>query len=193
MANPNVAQISASRGSATGAVSYAPLATALPTTARLALNAAFKGLGYVGSDGITPARDISTDDVKDMNGDTVYVLQTDFTRSYEFELLQTENEDVLNLVYGDANVTAAVGGVAAGATVTAIDKGEQQAHYSFVFDTFNVLKLHREVVADAQVESVEIGPLSGTGIRSFKIKLKVFKDSSGNYVTTFDDDGILVP
>ncbi len=193
MANPNVAQISASRGAATGAVSVAVFGTALPTTARLALNVAFKGLGYIGSEGITPAREISTDDVKDMNGDTVYVLQTDFTRSYEFELLQTENEDVLNLVYGDANVTPAAGTPTAGATIVSIDKGEPQAHMSFVFDTFNVLKLHREVVADAQVESVEIGPLSGTGVRSFKIKLKVFKDTSSNYVTIYDDNGVLVP
>lgn len=192
MANPTVAEISASRGKATGAVSWADLGTALPTTA-IATLTGFTGLGYIGADGIQPSREISTDDVKDMNGDTVFVLQTDFTRGYEFELLQSTNVDVNELIFGSANVTVTAGGPTNGALVTSVDKGEQQAHFALVVDTFNVDKKHRETAADVQVESVEFGPLVGTAVRSYKVKLKVFRDGSGNFVTSYDDDGVLVP
>jgi hypothetical protein len=190
MANPTNAEISASRAVAIGALAWAPLATALPTDAVTALAAAYKGLGYIGTGGITRPRDITVDDQKDMNGDTVYSLQTDFSRTYQAELLQNENVDIKKMIFGSANVVITAKTATTGARISVADKGTPALHGVLVATTFDGLKSHREVVGDAQPVAVEQGPLVGTAIRSYTVTWKVFRDSSGTWVNEYDDDGV---
>lgn len=197
MANPTSAEVGAARAVATGAISWAPLGTALPTDATTALNAAFKGLGYVGEEGITPTREVSTSDVKDMNGDSVAVLQEDFNRMYQATLIQADNVDIKNMIFGAANVTVTAGSPTNGARIAVVDKGEPCAHGELVVDLYRigstgVTAKHREVAADAQPISVEYGPYVATAVRQYTVQWKVFK-VSGTFVTEYDDDGVLVP
>jgi hypothetical protein len=55
----------------TGAAYVAPLATAAPTTAVVALNAAFVDLGYLSDDGVTETYDDSTDEITAWQGGVV--------------------------------------------------------------------------------------------------------------------------
>jgi hypothetical protein len=190
MANPTVAEISASRAGATGALAYAVLGTALPTDATTALVAAYKGLGYIGEDGIAPARDISTDPVRDMNGDQVYTLQTEFSRTYEATLLQSTNVDVKKAIFGDTNVVVTAPTASTGTKITVQDKGVQAPHVALVATTFDGQKTHRECSADAQITAVEIGPLVGTAVRSYTITYTIYKDSAGVYTYEYDDNGV---
>lgn len=190
MAVPTVAEITASRGVATGALAFAPLLTALPTNATTALAGTYKALGYIGAGGIIPARAISTDPVKDMNGDTVYTLQTEFTRTYQAELLQTTNVDVKKAIFGDANVVVTPATVSTGTIIAVQDKGQQALHGVLVATTYDGLKTHRECASDAQITEVEIGPLVGTAVRSYTVTWTVYKDSSGVFVYEYDDDGV---
>ena len=197
MANPTTVEIGAARAVASGAISWAPFATAPPTTAVATLPGTYKGLGYVGSDGIQPTREVSITEVPDMNGDIVATLQESFGRTYQAQLLQADNVDIKKMIFGDANVTVtpAAGGLAT--RITVVDKGLPAAHGVLVCDTFKVgntgaIARHREVAVDAQPVEVEYGPYVATAVRSYTVTWRVFKDSSGNYVTEYDDDGIPV-
>lgn len=190
MGNPTTAEISASRAVAIGAIAWTNvLTTALPTDAVTALAAAYKGLGYVGTAGILHPRDVGTEDQKDMNGDTVYTMQTDFSRTYQAELLQNENVDIKNMIFGAANVVVTAKNASHGAQIAVADKGLQSAHGILVVTTFDGLKTHREVCPDAQPVTIEQGPLVGTGIRSYTVTWKVFK-VGGVWVNEYDDDGV---
>lgn len=191
MAAPTTAEIQAGRGIATGAISFGPLGTTLPTDVSTALNAAIKGLGYVGAAGIVPTRTVGTDDIKDMNGDTVYTVQNDFVRQYQVELLQTTNVDVAKMIFGTANVTETAANGTHGKQLAVLDKGDVSPHGVLVIETFDALKKHRETAADAQPVSVEVGPLVGTGIRSYTVTFKIFRDSTGVFLRSYDDDGVI--
>lgn len=190
MANPTNTEISVSKAGATGMLTGAPIGTALPTDATTTLAAAFKGYGYVGEDGTTPTRDISTDPVRDSNGDQVYTLQTDFTRTYAAPLLQYDNVDIKKQIFGDANVVVTPATATKGTIIAVQDKGQQASHQVLVVTTFSGAKSHREVAADAQITSVEIGALTGTGIRQYTVTWTVYKDSAGVFVYEYDDDGV---
>lgn len=198
MANSTVAEIGEARVKATGGILRAPLGTALATDATTALNVAFKNLGYIGPGGIIPTRDITTDDQRDSNGDVVYTLQTEFGRTYQAELLQYDNVDIKKMIFGDAQVTVTAADSTHGARISVVDKGIPAAHASYSFETFRVgptgVEEHdRTVVPDAQVSTVEIGPMVGNAVRKYTVTWKVFKDSSGNYVYEYSDDGIVAP
>lgn len=89
-----------------GAVHWAPLGTALPTSATEALNAAFVDLGYVSEDGLTNNNSPESDTVKAWGGDTVLNMQTDRPDTFALKLIEAMNEDVLKTIYGSSNVTA---------------------------------------------------------------------------------------
>ena len=112
----NVENVTAGKPKTGGALSVAPLGTALPTDATTALNAAFVNLGYISEDGLTNSNSRESDEIKAWGGDTVLSLQTDYTDTFTFTLLETLKEDVMKLAFGSANVT---GTLAAGVTVKA--------------------------------------------------------------------------
>ena len=88
-----------------GAVHWAPLGTALPTSATESLNVAFVDLGYVSEDGLTNNNSPESDTVKAWGGDTVLNLQTDRPDTFALKLIEAMNTDVLKTVYGTENVT----------------------------------------------------------------------------------------
>lgn len=198
MANPTVAEIGEARAVATGAISAAPLGTTLATDATTALNAAFVGLGYVGNDGVEQARELDSDDVLDMNGDLVYVVQQSVSKGYTAELLQYDNVDVKKMIFGSANVVTTAGNPTNGFRIAVTDKGEPAAHKSLSIDTFRigptgVTEKSRIIVPDAQPVSVEFGALRAGAVRSYTVEWRVFKNSAGVYCFEYDDDGVLVP
>src|SRR5690606_8950874 len=90
---------------ASGGILIGPLGATAPTDASTALDAAFVAAGYAGEDGLTETTDRSTEKVRAWGGDTVRVLQTDFSTTYSFVFLESHNSTVLETVYGDDNVT----------------------------------------------------------------------------------------
>ena len=194
MGNPTSTELGVARGVATGALSWAGRSVtpqpATPSAAGTSLAAGFVGLGYIGSDGIQPTRDVSTDDAKDMNGDTVATLQTDFARTYQAELLQHRNVDIKKMIFGSANVAETAATATLGKRIHVSDRGEPSEHGMLVADTFDGTSKHREVATDAQPTSVEFGPLVGTALRSYTVTWTVFRGSDGVFVHEYDDDGI---
>lgn len=186
-----VGNVFAAEPSAAGAAFVAPLGTTLPTSVDGALDAAFVGLGYVGEDGITETSERSTDEKKDMGGRIVKVLQTQYNHSFKFVLLESLNADVLKAIYGASNVTVTPADGTHGTQVKVRKTSKKLPHQTWVFDTIDseLSAKYRNCVADGQVISVGDVTLASKDTIEYEVELKVFESSTGEYVTTYTDDG----
>lgn len=175
MAN-NSGNVTAGKPAIAGAIFCAPVGTTLPTDAKTALDAAFKGLGYASEDGLTNDNGPESDNVKAWGGDTVLTLQTAKEDTFGFKLIEAMSEDVLKVIYGSSNVE---GTLETGITVKAnADEAEQHA---WVFDM--ILKdgyLKRIVVPKASV--TELGTINyvDSDAVGYEVTITAVPDTEGN-------------
>lgn len=171
-----VTNVSAGKPKIGGAVSVAPLATALPTDATTALNVAFKNLGYISEDGLTNENTPETDNVKAWGGDTVLITQSEKTDTFTFTLIEVLNVDVLKFVYGDDNVT---GTLADGITVKA--NAEEAEDREIVIDM--VLRngaLKRIVIPLGRISEIaEINYVDDDAV-GYEVTVTAAPDANGN-------------
>lgn len=172
----NASNVTAAKPATTGAISRAPIGTTLPTTADGSLDAAFKNLGFIGEDGVTNNNTATSEKIKAWGGQTVLVIQTDKPDTFKFRVIEYLNEEVLNTIYGDDNVS---GALATGLTITA-NTDEQEAQ-SWCIDS--ILKgdiLDRVVIPNGVVSEVgEIQRYDGNAI-GCDITIEALPDASGN-------------
>lgn len=146
--------VSAAKPAVGGAVSVAPVGTALPEDATTQLNVAFKSLGYCSDDGLTNANSPETDEQNAWGGAVVLTLQTSKSDTFQFKLIESLNVDVLKTVYGADNVT---GNLESGLEIAASNDEPEQ--YSWCIDM--ILKggiLKRIVIPCAAI--TEIGDIT---------------------------------
>lgn len=111
-----VANVSAGKPNASGAIWWAPLNSTLPPDATTALDAAFACLGYVSEDGLTHSKSKDVETVHAWGGDAVLATETNHTETFQFTLIEILNTEVLEFIYGSGNVS---GTLATGITVKA--------------------------------------------------------------------------
>ncbi len=189
MANPSVANVAAGKPMSTGGVLVAPLTSTLPTDAKTALDAAFKALGYIGEDGLTDSGERSTDKTKAWGGDIVLVSQTEFSQTYQFNLIEATNAEVLKVVYGDANVTTTPATTTTGTLQSVKVNGDELPRKTFVFEiNMGQGRKRRIVVPNAQVTEVgERTYVDGDPV-AYPVTIEAFEDSTGNNAYQYDDD-----
>lgn len=151
----------------TGAVSYAPLGTALPTTPTAALNVAFVEVGYIDDTGVVESDGRSITKVKAFQNSTIVrTLQTEQTLTYKLVMMETNANSLP--VYFDTYV-AGVGKIS----------GAVAPHRSWVFHIDDGAYKIRVVVPDGQV--TERGDISFVGgdVIKYPLVIEAFPDATG--------------
>lgn len=159
-----------------GAISEAPIGTALPTNATAALNEAFVNFGYVSEDGLTNSNTAENEQTVAWGGDVVLDTQTSKPDQFTYTLIEATNVDALKHVYGDDNVS---GALATGITVNANSK--EQVEKEIVIDMVlrnNALK--RIVIPRGKVLSVGDIVYNDTDPVGYPVTLAAYPDASGN-------------
>lgn len=174
MAN-NTANVTYGKPNKAGAVFTAPLGTTLPTDATTALGSGFTGLGYVSEDGLTNSYSRDIEDVKAWGGDTVLTLETDMTDEWSFSLLESLNSDVLEVFYGEDNVTVSNG------EISIKVNSDQKANRVWVFDmSLAGGGKKRIVLPNAVITETEDIPYKDDEAVIYGFTLKALPDANGN-------------
>lgn len=83
--------------------------------------------GYVSEDGVTKTIDRSTDKIKDWNGDTIVITQSDHSVTLQATFMEGANAEVLKMIAGENNVTVK------GDTIRVVDNADELPHRSVAF------------------------------------------------------------
>ena len=149
--------VSTSSPKITGAIYYAPLGTTLPTDAKTALDAAFKGVGYISEEGVTRSQSRNSNDIKEWGGGVVATVQTEYKESFKFKMIETLSDIVQKAVYGEKNVTGKLDGATTSMTVK--HNALEPVANAWVIDTVMIDgTLSRIVVPNAKI--TELGDLA---------------------------------
>ena len=118
---------------ASGGITVGPVATDsanFPATATADLTATLshKPAGYVSEDGVVKTVDRSTEKIKDWNGDTVLITQSDHSVTLQVTFMEGANGEVLKMIAGDDNVSVLSDG-----TLKVVDNADELPHRSIAF------------------------------------------------------------
>ena len=168
--------VTAGKPNINGAIYRAPLGTTLPTDSSTSLNSAFKCLGYCGDAGLVNSASRESTDIKAWGGDTVLNIQTSFSDTFKFTLLEVLNTDVLKAVHVDANVS---GALATGITVNVNSK--EQSDCCWVIEmVMRNSAVKRIVIPCGKITEMSDVTYSDSAAVGYEVTVTATPDSSGN-------------
>lgn len=188
MAN-TVSNVVSGRPLATGGVLIGPLGTALPTDTSTALNVALKGAGYIGEDGVTETVDRSTDKIKAWGGDTVKIVQSEFSTTYQFSFIEALNADALKATYGDSNVVTTAATASTGTLQAVKINSQTLPHKTYVFEIRDGNAKIRICVPDGQITEIGEVTYNDSDVVAYQVTVEAFPDANGNNAYKYSDDG----
>lgn len=98
-------KVSVGKPKVAGAIYRAPLGTALPTDVQTELSAAYKTLGYISEDGVTNSQARTSSEIKAWGGTIIMTTQTDKTDTFKFIAVESLNDEVQKMTFGETNVS----------------------------------------------------------------------------------------
>lgn len=184
------ANVLAGKPLASGGVLIADQGSTAPTDATSAPDPAFVAAGYIGEEGLTETVDRSTEKVKAWGGDTVKVLQTDFSTTYTFTFLESLNTTVLETVYGADNVVETPADATNGTLRTVKINSETLPHKAFIFEVKDGDSRIRIHVPDGQVTEVGEVTYNDGDVIGYQVTVEAFRDGDlGANAVKYLDDG----
>lgn len=175
----NTDNVSSAKGVRGAYLFSAPKGTPIPTDCTTELDDKFVNLGYVYEDGFVFSEDVDSEEVYDINGDTVADLDGSRTETVQLTLLETK-ADTLKEVRGYRNVTDADG------LMTVKHNSETRDERIYVMEL--LLKNNRKqriVIPNGKV--TEIGDItyrSGEAL-TYEVTIKCFIDENGDTVLEY--------
>lgn len=155
------------RVGATGVVSHAPLATAVPTDTTTALNVAFVDVGYISDDGVSATIDQSNTDVRAWGGDLVRRITSEFGFSFTFTMLEL-NANSVAAFYGNGSATA-------------WEVKSNQIRKSWVIHIVDGAKIRRIVVPDGEVTDRGDITFATTEAIGYEVTVTAYPNATGVY------------
>lgn len=174
MAN-NSANVSAAKPKAGGAIWWAPAGTAVPTDATTKLADAFSSVGYVSEDGLTEKETRTSTKMKAWGGDTVAASQTEYDKSYSFNMIET-NETTMKIRYGASNVTAEGGAVS-----KVMHNAAELPEGVWVIEMVIAGKIVRKVMPRAKIEESGEVKYNDDSLVAYPVTIGLLPDENGNY------------
>lgn len=172
---PNTQYVATGKPKVGGAVFRAPLGTTLPTDAKMALDDAFKELGFISEDGVTSSNTRQSEEKKAWGGTTVMTSQTEYTDTWKAVFIEVLRLEVLKMVYGDANVT---GTLETGITVKA--NAAQLPAAAYVFDMILNGAIKRVVLPIANISEIGDMQYVDNDLAGYDTTLSALPDTEEN-------------
>lgn len=185
-----VANVAAGKPLASGGIWLAPIGSTKPTSASVALNAAYKSAGYIGEDGVTEGGERSTTKIKAWGGDVVKVVQDEHSLTYSFRFIEAMNGDVLKAVYGAANVNTSAATPTTGTIHEVKVTGESLPHFQIVFEIKDGDNRIRISAEDVQITEVGEITYSDGDVIGYEVTIECFARADGVKAMKWLDNGV---
>lgn len=175
---------------ASGGILSGALGAVLPTDATTAPDVSITGVGYISEDGVQETIDRSTDRIKAWGGDTVKVVQSEFSVSWTYGMIEALRAEVNKEVYGEPNVTVTPATAAKGTLVTVKVNSATLPHRSRIFEIKDGDAKIRIVAPDSQITSVGDVTYADGEVIAYPATVEGFPDVAGNQAYKYMDDGV---
>lgn len=174
----------------TGAILSAPVGTKMPTSIKEvdALDGEFKASGYVTSDGLSLATDISTNDIKEWGGATARKVLESFDGTISWAEMEMSYEAMCN-AFGEENVKKTPASVEAGEQLTVSIGAHLPKPRSWVFKMKDGDARIVILVPNGQVTSMDEITFNASDPISLPITLSCYPGDSGECIIVLTDDG----
>lgn len=173
----NTANVSAGKGVKGGYIFSAPVGTVLPTkpvSSVSELDDAFECLGFISSDGYVESLSEDTDDLGDMNGETMDTTHSNRVQSAQVTFAEIKAA-TLKRQYGEGNVTDEKG------VITVKHNGD--SHPTFVYVLLLQLKegrLWTKVVPRGQSSELDSLTIASSELCQRALTIKYLVDDAGS-------------
>ena len=171
--------VSVGKGVAGGYFYTAPKGTALPTDYSTPLAETYVNCGFISDEGITSAKDSSTDTYQDLNGDDIATGTSSIERTIQLQFVEMRPES-LKEVFGQSNVTVA------NDTITVRDNNNDMDERVIVMEL--VLKdgrRWRRVCPLAKVQEWDEVQVASTELVGMGVTYRLLKPDDGDYIIDY--------
>lgn len=182
---------------ATGTLLVFPLGTDAPaerddpTGATAELDESGVDLGHIGEDGFVETIDRNLDRKRNWGGRVVKVLQTEYTHTFKFTLLESLAAHVLKAVYGEYNVDVEEADGTHGTRVVVRKNARKLKRKTWCMDSTDseLNAFYRNWVPQGQLNVTGDVTVVHSDTISYECELEAFEDAAGDHVLTWTDDG----
>lgn len=172
-----------------GVYSRAPLGTTQPVDATTALNAAYEDQGTCAEDGLSVGITRTSKTIKDFDGGDYIDIQEEYNGTFKIKLLDVDLIAAKKTAFGDANVTETPATSSKGRQYHVAHNPDQLPLSSHVFQVKSGLKRKRYAIEIGRVSEIaEIKDVHNEAT-ALELTIKAFRNSNGNYVEEYGDDG----
>lgn len=164
----------------------------LPTNASTPLSTQIKNLdlGTAAEDGLSISYTRSSKKIKDFDGAPYITVQEDFADGFKLKLYDVDNINLLNTVYGTANVSTTAATSSHGEQITILHSPEQLPFLQAVLAVKSGAKRKLYVAEVCQVSEVaEIKDVYNDAT-AYELTFEVLRGADGKYLKEYRDDGV---